>query len=195
MHPNLQTTSSAEMLPAPPTAPASQSRTINVDSTYGLNAIATTRYLQFYSAINRADHITVLLLPALKANRNPSNPHLSPLVSLRRIEHRQITIWVYVIHCYVHSAWKAVEQLAAIDMQTNVSESTQELLQQGDTLDKACGFQQISYHPKDIVRDEDIVFGNMVLYVEMMQAPDTANDQRACIDSALYSPPVQFGLL
>jgi hypothetical protein len=124
MHPNLQTTPSAEMLPAPPTAPASQSRTINVDSTYGLNAIATTRYLQFYSAISRADHITVLLLPALKANRNPSNPHLSPLVSLRRIEHRQITIWLYVIHCYVHGAWKAVEQLAAIDMQTNVSEST-----------------------------------------------------------------------
>jgi hypothetical protein len=81
------------MLPAPPPLPASQSRTINVDSAYGLNAIATTRYLQFYSAISRADHITVLLLPALKANRTPSDPHLSPLVSLRTIGHRQITIW------------------------------------------------------------------------------------------------------
>jgi hypothetical protein len=77
----------------------------------------------------------------------------------------------------VHGTWKAaVEQFAAIDMQTNVSQSTQVPFQQVNTLNKACGFQQISYRPEDTVRDEDIVFGNTVLYVKMMQASDTAKD-------------------
>jgi hypothetical protein len=98
---------------------------------------------------------------------------------------------IYVINYSVYGTWKvAVEQLAVIDKQTNVLQSTQVLFQQVDALNKACGFQRISYHPEDILRDENIVFGNMVLYVEMMQASDTAKDQRACIDNALYSPPV-----
>lgn len=33
------------------------------------------------------------------------------------------------------------------------------------------------------------MFGNMVLYVAIMQALDNAKDQRACIDSALILDP------
>lgn len=75
-------------------------------------------------------------------------------------------------------------------MQPNVLQSTQEIFQQVDTLNKAGRFQQISYYLEDIAWDEDIVFGNMVLYVEIVQALDTAKDHRACIDNALHSRPV-----
>lgn len=95
------------------------------------------------------------------------------------------------MHWRVHGTWRAViEQPAAINMQPNMLQSTQELSQQVDTLTKACRFEQITHYPEDIVWDQDIVFGNMVLYVEIVQALDTAKDHRACIDNALHSRPV-----
>lgn len=86
-----------------------------------------------------------------------------------------------------------VGQLSQIDMQTNVSRklSSHELFEQVDALNRAYGFQQMPYHPEEIFRDENMVFENMIVYVEMLQASYTARNQRARIDSVLYSPTVQ----
>jgi hypothetical protein len=101
---------------------------------------------------------------------------------------------LYVIHHSVHDTRKAaVEQLATIDMHTNVSRSIQELSKQVDALNKAYGFQQRPYHQEEIVGDEDMVLENMVLYFKMLKASDTAKEQRALIDSALYPPTVRSG--
>jgi hypothetical protein len=95
---------------------------------------------------------------------------------------------IYVIHYSVPDTWKAaVEQLATIDTQTSVSRSTQQLSEQVGALNKAYGFKQGPYHEEEIVRD---VLENMVLYVEMVKASDTAKEQRALIDNVLYSPTV-----
>jgi hypothetical protein len=92
MYPNLHTTQSGMMPPAPPPPPAPYGKTINIASTDGPSEIVTTGYLQFYSAISRADHITVWLLLAVKTHRTPSNPLISALVSFRKTGHRQVTI-------------------------------------------------------------------------------------------------------
>jgi hypothetical protein len=100
---------------------------------------------------------------------------------------------LHVMHYTVPTTWKAaVEQLAKIDVQTGVLRqlSTQELSKELYALNKAYGFQQMPYHPDEIVRDENIVLENMLLYVEM-QASGTAKEQRVLIDSALYSPTVR----
>ena len=83
-----------------------------------------------------------------------------------------------------------VEQLATIDMHTNVSRSTQELSEQVDALNRAYGFKQRPYYQEGIVGDEDVVLENMVLYFQMLEASGTAKEQRALIDSALYSHTV-----
>ena len=85
-----------------------------------------------------------------------------------------------------------VKQLATIDMHTNVSRSTQELSEQVDALNRAYGFKQRPYQ-EGIVGDEDVVLENMVQYFQMLEASGTAREQRALIDSALYSPTVRSG--
>jgi hypothetical protein len=99
---------------------------------------------------------------------------------------------IYVIHYSVPDTWKAaVKQLATIDTQTSVSRSTQQVSEQVGALNKAYGFKQGPYHEEEIVRDEIMVLENMVLYVEMVKASDTAKEQRALIDNVLYSPTVR----
>jgi hypothetical protein len=69
--------------------------------------------------------------------------------------------------------------------------STQQLSEQVGALNKAYGFKQGPYHEGEIVRDEIMVLENMVLYVVMVKASDTAKEQRALIDNVLYSPTVR----
>jgi hypothetical protein len=119
----------------------------------------------------------------------PQSPFELPK-NLTQVDHNLI----YVIHHSVHDTRKAaVDQLTTIDIHTNVSRSTQKLSEQVDALNRAYGFKQRAYHQEEIVGDEDMVFGNMVLenmvlYFQMLKASDTAKEQRALIDSAFYSP-------
>jgi hypothetical protein len=99
---------------------------------------------------------------------------------------------LYVKHHSVHDTWEAaVKQLATIDVHTNVSRSTQEFSEQVDALNRAYGFKQRSYWEEGNVGNEYVMLENMVLYFKMLKESVTAKEQRALIDSALYSPTVQ----
>ncbi|KZM19281.1 hypothetical protein ST47_g9571 [Ascochyta rabiei] len=176
-YPNCDTTQSTNVPPAPPPSPASYSKTNDIASAYGLDRVAKTS-----QATARC-----------KGQQNSLEPTPQPPCELAKNWTQADHNLLYVIHYSVHDTWRAaIEQLAEIDIQTNVSRnpSTQKLSEQLDTLNRAYGFKQMPCHSEEIFRDENMVLENMMVYVEILQASDTARDQRARIDSALYSPTV-----
>ncbi|KAI1663321.1 hypothetical protein L13192_12628 [Pyrenophora tritici-repentis] len=166
------------MPPAPQPSPASGSKKNKIASTYGPNEKATTSN----SAARREDQ------------QNPLEPTSQPPSELSKNWTQADHNLLFIFHYLLHNTWKAVgEQLGPIDIQTNVSRNlgTRELFEEVDALNKAYGFRQLSYDSEKIIRDEEMVWDNMMVYVKMLQASETARNQRALIDSALYSPTVR----
>ncbi|KAF7570524.1 hypothetical protein PtrM4_105260 [Pyrenophora tritici-repentis] len=98
--------------------------------------------------------------------QNPLEPTSQPPSKLSEEWTQADHNLLFVFHYFMPNTWKAVvEQLATIDMKTNVSRNlgTRELFEEVDALNKAYGFKQLSYDPEEIIRDEEMVLDNMMV--------------------------------
>ncbi|KAI0569290.1 hypothetical protein Alg215_11728 [Pyrenophora tritici-repentis] len=162
MYPNFHTTQSTNMPPAPQPSPASGSKKNKIASTYGPNEKATTSN----SAARREDQ------------QNPLEPTSQPPSELSKNWTQADHNLLFIFHYLLHNTWKAVgEQLGPIDIQTNVSRNlgTRELFEEVDALNKAYGFRQLSYNSEEIIRDEEMVWDNMMVQVPVRSFPTKVN--------------------